>query len=208
MLAHIACLWPVNDIYSCFLWNLRAKRHRSWNRASVQWKSRSYGLLIWQVLPLHVSASKRSPRRMQLFPNFGIGFGFWLISDLPISEWCGFPDSTSLIGLRVNLHLTLQSWLNRSFTWSCSSETSIFWLKKNFLLSWFSDCWKSQLCTGVLPCYLARNVTEFHLFWNSDCLHAGFKYGRIPETSKTHLLEFYGVWHFRDWNLAQLVSQC
>ena len=108
------------------------------------WKSRSYGLLIGQVLPLHVSASKRSPKRMQLFLTFGIGFGFRLILDLPISEWCGFPDSTSLIGLRVNLHLTLQSWLNRSFTWSCSSETSIFWLKKNFLLSWFSDCWKSN----------------------------------------------------------------
>ena len=175
MLAHIAWLWPVNDIYSNFFWSLFAKRNRSWNRASVQWKSRSYGLLIWQVLPLHVSASKISPRRMQLFPTFGIGFGFWLISDLPISEWCGFPDSTSLIGLRVNLHLTLQSWLNRSFTWSCSSETSIFWPKMKLLLSWFSDCWKSQLCTGVSPCYLARNVTEFHLFWNSDSNMAGIQ---------------------------------
>ena len=25
---------------------------------------------------------------------------------------------------------------------------------------------------------------------------------------KAHLLEFYGIWHLRDWNMAQFVSQC
>ena len=36
----------------------------------------------------------------------------------------------------------------------------------------------------------------------------GFKYGRIPAVSKPHLLEFYGTWHLRDWNMAQFMSQC
>ena len=36
----------------------------------------------------------------------------------------------------------------------------------------------------------------------------GFKYDRIPVVSKAHLLEFYGVRHLRDWNMAQFVSQC
>ena len=34
----------------------------------------------------------------------------------------------------------------------------------------------------------------------------GFKNGRIPAVSKAHLLEFYGVRHLRDWNMAQFVS--
>ena len=35
-----------------------------------------------------------------------------------------------------------------------------------------------------------------------------FKNDRIPAVSKAHLLEFYGVRHVRDWNMAQFVSQC
>ena len=31
---------------------------------------------------------------------------------------------------------------------------------------------------------------------------------RIPAVSKAHLLEFYGVRHLKDWNMAQFVSQC
>ena len=40
---------------------------------------------------LRVSTSKRSPKRMQPSLIVGIAFGFWLISDLPISGWSGFP---------------------------------------------------------------------------------------------------------------------
>ena len=50
--------------------------------------------------------------------------------------------------------------------------------------------------------------TEFHLFE----LRLGFKYGRIVAVSKAHLQlhlpEFYGIWHPRDWNMAQFVSEC
>ena len=85
---------------------------------------------------LRVSTSKRHPKRMQLSLIVGIAFGFWLISDLPISGWSGFPHfrfslfpGFNISGLRVNLNLTLQSWLNRRFIRGCSSEISIFWSK-------------------------------------------------------------------------------
>ena len=73
------------------------------------------------------------------------------------------------------------------------------------LLNWFSDSRaNSYLWTVVSPSYLARNVTQFHRpVWSF-----GFKYRRIPAVSKAHLLEFYGIWHLRDWNMAQFVSQC
>ena len=65
---------------------------------------------------LRVSTSKRSPKRMQLSLIVGIAFGSWLISDLPISGWSGFPyfrfsifPRFNISGLRVNLHLTLQT---------------------------------------------------------------------------------------------------
>ena len=129
-----------------------------------------------RIYLLRVSTSKRSPKRMQLSLIFGIAFGSWLISDLPISGWSGFPyfrfsifPRFNISGLRVNLHLTLQSRLNRRFIRGCSSEISIFWSKWD-LPSWFSDSRANfHLWTVVLPSYLARNVTEFHLFWSSDC---------------------------------------
>ena len=37
-----------------FLWNLFAKRNRSWNLVSVEWKSNSYGLLFQRFYLLHV----------------------------------------------------------------------------------------------------------------------------------------------------------
>ena len=76
------------------------------------------------------------------------------------------------------------------------------------LLNWCSDSRaNSHLWKVVLPSYLARNVTQFRLFGASDCQHGRFKCGRIPAVSKAHLLEFYGIWHLRDWNMAQSVSQ-
>ena len=125
---------------------------------------------------LRVSTSKRSPKRMQLSLIVGIAFGSWLISDLPISGWSGFPyfrfsvfPRFNISGLRVNLHLTLQSRLNRRFIRGCSSKISIFWSKWG-LPSWFSDSRANfHPWTVVLPSYLARNVTQFHLCWASDC---------------------------------------
>ena len=76
---------------------------------------------------LRVSASKRSAKRMQLFLIFGLCFGFWLILDLLISGWSSLPHFRFSVfpgfhvpGLRVNLHLTLQS-LNRMFVRRYSS---------------------------------------------------------------------------------------
>ena len=136
---------------------------------SVQRKSNSYDLLIWQVLSLtclsvekkkinlgfwetatypsltlklcsHLVQNdglgegwvgsfpetqidpKKSPKRMHLSLIFWIGFGFLLFSDLPISGWSGFPHfrcfvypSFQVSDLGVNLHLTVQSRLNRKY---------------------------------------------------------------------------------------------
>ena len=125
---------------------------------------------------LRVSTSKRSPKRMQLSLIVGIAIGFWLISDLLISWWSGFPHfrfsifpRLDISCLRVHLHLTLQSRLNRRFIRGCSSEISIFWskMRPSQLIFWFSST-LSPL-NGFFPSYLARNVTRFHLFWASDC---------------------------------------
>ena len=46
---------------------------------------------------------------------------------------------------------------------------------------------------------------------NRRIVSMGFNNGLIPAAaavSKAHLLEFYGVRHVRDWNMAQFVSQC
>ena len=173
MLAHIECLLPVNDIY-CFLRSLFAKRNRSWNWVSVQWKANSR--LFGRFYLLCVSTSKRSPKRMQLSLIVRITFGFWLISDLPISEWSGFPHFQfsinprfNISGLRVNLHLTLRAgWIE--------GLLEVVALKSQFsdpnwdLPSWFSDSRANfHLWTVFLPSYLARNVTQFHLFWALDC---------------------------------------
>ena len=48
---------------------------------------------------------------------------------------------------------------------------------------------------------VSRGVTS-HEFagWSS--------FGKKLAEGKAHLLEFYGVRHLRDWNMAQFVSQC
>ena len=116
---------------------------------------------------------KRSPKRMQ--PSLD---GFWLISDLPISGWSGFLHfrfsvfpGFHIFGLRVNLHLTLQSRLN-----SIEGLFEVVALKSQFsdprwnLPSWFSDSRANfHLWMVVLPSYLARNVTPCFglLAWDS-----------------------------------------
>ena len=119
---------------------------------------------------LRVSTSKRSPKRMQLSLIVGIAFGSWLIrfADFRMIRISAFPVF-NISGLRVNLHLTLQSRLNSRFIRGCSSEISIFCSKWD-LPRWFSDCRANfHLWTVVLPTYLARNVTQFHPFWASNC---------------------------------------
>ena len=105
MLAHIACLWQVNDIY-CFLWSLFAKRNRSWWAAFHWWNSlvNSFGSLVCKRLnTLSVSASRRSPKtRMQLsliYLRFA-DFRMIRISALPVA----------------NLYLTLKRRLNGRFS--------------------------------------------------------------------------------------------
>ena len=84
------------------------------------------------------------------------------ISSFPVFLVSGFHVS----GLGVNL----QSQLNRRFIRGCSSYISIFWPETK-LLSWFPNSRaNSHLWKVVLPCYLARNVTRFHLLlaWDSN----------------------------------------
>ena len=139
---------------------------------------------------LRVSTSKRSPKRMQLSLIVGIAFGFWLISDLPISGWSGFPHfrfslvpGFNIFGLRINLHLTLQSRLNRRFIRGCSPEISIFWSKMRLALLIF---WFSSKLSPLKGCFTRHSFTCFEL----RIVSMGFKNGRIPAVSKAHLLEF------------------
>ena len=131
MLAHIAWLWPVNDIYSSFFWSLFAKCNRSWNRVSVKWKSRSYSLLIRQVLSFTcLSVEKKPWTNAAAVSNFWNWL--WFLIDFRFADTrmvliSGFLGSIFLIRSLINLHLTLQSLLNRKLTRGCSSETSIFW---------------------------------------------------------------------------------
>ena len=113
---------------------------------------------------LRVSTSKRSPKRMQLSLIVGIAVGFWLISDLPISGWSGFP----------HFRLSLFPVYVTTCVWPCRAGwveglSEIVALKFPFsdpkwdLPSWFSDSRANfHLWTVVLPSYLAQNVTQFH----------------------------------------------
>ena len=137
----------------------------------------------------------------------GIAFGFWLISDLLISGWSGFPHfqfsifpGFNISSLHVNLHLTLQNRLNRRFIRGCSSEISIFWSKmRPFHLSPLNRCFTELFSSKrdtVSP------VLIFGLLaWDS-------KMAAYQQFLKHSLLEFYGVRHLRDWNMSQFVSQC
>ena len=130
---------------------------------------------------LRVSTSKRSPKRMQLSLMVGIAFGFWFPDDpdFRISGFLnfGFPDF-SISGFLV-------FWISgfQHFRFTCQPAAGwieglfeVVALKSQFsdpkwdLPSWFSDSGANfHLWTVVLPSYLARNVTQFHLFWASDC---------------------------------------
>ena len=178
---------------NCVSWSVKIKHLRRFGRFYL----------------LRVSTSKRSPKRMQLSLIVGIAVGFWLISDLPISGWSGFP----------HFRLSLFPVYVTTCVWPCRAGwveglSEIVALKFPFsdpkwdLPSWFSDSRVNfHLWTVVLHSYLARNVTHFTCF-ELRIVSMGFKNGRIAAVSKAHLLEFYGVRHLRDWNMAQFVSQC
>ena len=128
---------------------------------------------------LRVSTSKRSPKRMQLSLIVGIALGSWLISDLSISGWSGFPQFR-ISGYSYFRVSTFPVYVSTCI-WPCragwiESLFEVVALKYQFsdpkwdLPSWFSDSRAHfHLWTVVLPSYLARNVTQFHLFWASDC---------------------------------------
>ena len=60
MLAQIACLLQVNDIY-CFLWSIFAERNRSCSRVSLFSKQFTACLFVrLNILSVDVSASRRS----------------------------------------------------------------------------------------------------------------------------------------------------
>ena len=133
--------------------------------SSVEIKQlRRFGrIYLWRV-----STSKRNPKRMQLSLIVGIAFGFWLISDLPISGFPYFPVSTSPVHMSTCLWPCRAGWIEGLF--EVVALKSQFSDPKWDLPSWFSDSRANfHLWTVVLPSYLARNVTQFHLFWASDC---------------------------------------
>ena len=97
---------------------------------------------------LRVSTSKRSPKRMQLSLIVGIAFGFWLISDLPISGWSGFPHFR-ISGFPYFRVSTFPVYVSTCI-WPCRAGWieglfEVVALKSQFsdpkwdLLSWFSD---------------------------------------------------------------------
>ena len=178
MLAHIACLWQVNDIY-CFLWSLFAKRNRSWWAAFHQWNSlvNSFGLLVCKRLnTLSVSASRRSPKtRMQLsliyfrFANFRM----IRISELSVA----------------NLYLTLKRRSNGRFSEVRALKSQFSDAKWNLGLvdililgqtftSWqlFSraiqhETWPSFICFGLRIVSMDSNMAAYQQFlknfyWN------------------------------------------
>ena len=178
MLAHIACLWQVNDIY-CFLWSLFAKGNRSWWAAFHQWNNlvNSYGLLVCKRLNiLSVSASRRSPKtRMQLsliYFRFA-DFRMIRISELPVA----------------NLYLTLKRRLNGRFSEVRALKSQFSDAKWNLGLvdililgqtftSWklFSraiqhETWPSFICFGLRIVSMDSNMTAYqqflkNIYWN------------------------------------------
>ena len=121
-----------------------------------------------RIYLLRVSTSKRRPKRMQLSLIFGVAFGSWLISDLPISGFPYFRVSTFPVYVSTCIWPCRAGWIEGLF--EVVALKSQFSDPKWDLPSWFSDSRANfHLWTVVLPSYLARNVTQFHLFWASDC---------------------------------------
>ena len=79
------------------------------------------------------------------------------------------------------------------------------WSRKQMQLSWLfamlalvSDWFQfADFRISGFPCF---RVSAFPVYI--------FIYGRKPAVSKPNLLEFYGIWHLRDWNMARFESQC
>ena len=148
---------------------------------------------VWKVLSFKCN---RSPKRIQLSLIVGIAFGFWLISDLTISGWSRFPHfqfsvfpvSTFPVYVSTCIWPCRTGWIEGLF--QVVALKSQFSDPKWNLPSWFSGTRANfHLWTVVLHSYLARNVTQFHLFWASDCWHGiqstatqGLEYGSIYES--------------------------
>ena len=119
---------------------------------------------------LRVSTSKRSSKRMQMSLIVGIAFGFWFPDD-PEFRISGFPYfrvSTFPVYVSTCIWPCRAGWIEGLF--EVVALKSQFSDPKWDLPSWFSDSRANfHLWTVVLPSYLARNVTQFHLFWASDC---------------------------------------
>ena len=194
MLTHIARLWLVNDI-CCFLWSIFAKRNRSWNAAFQFTENQT--ATVSSFGRFHFYASQRRegrPKQPQLpwFLRFltdfrSADFRIARISAFPVFRISGFLHFR--FGVSTCIRPRRAGWMEGLF--------EVVVLKFQFsdpkwnLLNWCSDSRpNSHLWKVVLPSYLARNVTQFHLFGASDCQHGRFKYGRIPAVSKAHLLEF------------------
>ena len=90
----------------------------------------------------------------------------------------------------------------RKFAYSAYLRANVqLWLKYEALLSairFIRDTAKKIAPFGTIgfTCFELRIVSM------------GFNYGRIPAVFKVYLLEFYGIWLLRDWNMAQFASQC
>ena len=152
-----------------------------------------------------VSTPKRSPKRMQLSLIVGTAFGFWLISDLPISGWSGFPHFRFSLfpGFNIPVYVSTCIWLCRA-GW-IEGLFEVVALKTQFsdpkwdLPSWFSDSWANfHLWTVVLPSNLARNVTQFHLLWL-------FAFGLLAWDSKTAAYQQFLkhiYWNFIDSSIS------
>ena len=121
---------------------------------------------------LRVSTSKRSPKRMQLSLTVGLAFGFWLISDLPFSQWSGFPHfrfsvfpGFGISGLRVDLHLRA-GWMEGLY--EVVALKSQFSDPKWNMPSCFSDSWANfHLWTVVLAWNVSPVLSFGLLAWDS-----------------------------------------
>ena len=106
---------------------------------------------------------------MQLSLIFGIGFGFWSILDLPISEWPGFRHfrfsvypgfHVSGVGVNLDFDLAEAGWIEDLFE-VVALKSQFSDPKWNCLVDSLAN---SYLWKFVLPSYLARNVTaQFHV---------------------------------------------
>ena len=99
-----------------------------------------------------------------------VGFGFWLISDLPTSGWSELPNfwfsvflGFHISTLRANLYLSLKTRLNGRFSELVALKSEFSDPKWNLLGS-FSDSWANfHLWKVVLQSYIQLETWQFQL---------------------------------------------